>query len=669
MRRLKERLKGLWCALCTHPSNLSAQRRIAQNPLRQGAFCLHLALCASLFLSPALAQKAPLEFSANSPTAEIHVNPSAPTPNADTVRALPSQPTITIGYAASLEPAFYIDVMVPLIEKLKRTFPNASVKSRELNLSEGISPERVANIDLLLLSGAEARMVSSPAPLSMATLTSGAHADVNHTAGSVFITAADSTIKTIRDMRGKRAAANDAQSFDGWLIAMNELVLAHQEPQGFFKSVTYTHWQYPDVITLVLAGVVDVGILPTCSLEKAAQLGALPSDSIRVVGERTEPGERCRRSTPLFPGIQLLALPHVDPAIVKRVMTAVMTLPPMTDGSEWLPNNNTAAVDELLKNLHLGPFAYLETWSWPALWERFRFWILTGSALIVLLVVDLFRVNRIVKRRTAALLAESAARLAADRALETSQRRLDLLERASAVSQLSAMIAHDLKQPLTIIVNYLNGLALLIREGRGERQMLSTTIEAVLAEAYRLSDIIERVRALNRREWAPRERIDLRVLLSRVLDVAKLPISLKSTHTSSLIVLGNALELELVIINLLRNANTAAKSAQEGGAVTVTLTAHGQDAVLFVDDNGPPISNEVFESLGQITRSSKPDGMGYGLAIAHSIVEAHGGHLSFERLTPQGLRVTVVLPLATENSDAHVSVPAQPPQKESPHHE
>lgn len=244
---------------------------------------------------------------------------------------------------------------------------------------------------------------------------------------------------------------------------------------------------------------------------------------------------------------------------------------------------------------------------------------------------------------------ESQARQRASAALEVSQNRLALLERASMVSQLSTMIAHDIKQPLTIVVNYVNGLKLLLDQGKVDVPLFSRTMGQVVKEAYRASDIIERVREVNRRDWATRSWLDLVALVGRVLEYAKLPLEKISLPDEAWVV-GNALEIELVVLNLLRNAKVAANSPYGGGNVQLRLEKDEREIRLAVIDDGPPITDAVFSQLGKVTRSSKPDGMGYGLAIASSIMEAHRGHIVFDRQNPQGLIAQLVFPLIEEQT-------------------
>lgn len=567
--------------------------------------------------------------------------------NSETEQPVPQE--LRIGYSSSMDPNVYIDLVTPLIDALQQKFPTTLVRTQELASGEMTSQE-ISKMDFLLLSGAEARIFDETTFFPVATWQSAGSKEINQSIGSVFVVKADSPIQQLVDMKGKSVAATDSQSFEGWLIAMNAIAKAGFQWENFFSTKTFTHWQYPDVLTLVEVGMTDVGILPTCTLERAIAQGALLPNILRVVNDQTELGkDKCQRSTELFPGMQLVALPHVSPDVVKNVMLSLFSMPNQEGGAKWLPNNDTSRVMQLMENLHIGPYAYLKEFSLRALWKRYQSWVMLALAVVVFLVLDILRVNHIVKRRTEELEEESQARQRASAALEVSQNRLALLERASMVSQLSTMIAHDIKQPLTIVVNYVNGLKLLLDQGKVDVPLFSRTMGQVVKEAYRASDIIERVREVNRRDWATRSWLDLVALVGRVLEYAKLPLEKISLPDEAWVV-GNALEIELVVLNLLRNAKVAANSPGGGGNVQLRLEKDEREIRLAVIDDGPPITDAVFSQLGKVTRSSKPDGMGYGLAIASSIMEAHRGHIVFDRQNPQGLIAQSVFPLIEEQT-------------------
>lgn len=562
----------------------------------------------------------------------------SPSTSAHSVTPNTTAETLRLGYAASMDPALFVNVVVPLMDRLRERLPDKVLRTVELTSSNTV-PSSPA-VDFMLLSSTEAPLFTEQPPIVLATL-GEAHQAVLR-AGSVFVVQETSPWKHLADLKGKTVAALDAHSFDGWLIAMNALVQEGFAYKTFFSQPRFTHWQFPDVITLVQTGQVDVGILPRCALEKAIKQNQEKSLALRVIDNQASSQEPCQRSTELFPGLQLLALPHVDPLVVKAVVETALSLPAQADGSEWLVSS-TATTDTLLRNLRLGPYASLPAFSWQAFWTRYRFAISLGVALLLLFIIDFIRVNRVLKRKSQALEVESQAKIEAHRALHASQERLSLLERASLVNQLSALIAHDLKQPLTIIVNYLSGLILMRDQGQKNEERLTATLEKVLEEAYRMGDIIERVREIHRRETTEKVPVSLSETLSRVLTYTKLTPSAVTVESDAL-VKAHPLELELVILNLVRNAQSAAKQPGGGRDVHVTLSAREHHAELTVEDNGPPITEAVFERLGHVTKSDKPDGLGYGLAIASAIAEAHGGHLTFARRNPQGLRVTLTLP-------------------------
>jgi C4-dicarboxylate-specific signal transduction histidine kinase len=111
-------------------------------------------------------------------------------------------------------------------------------------------------------------------------------------------------------------------------------------------------------------------------------------------------------------------------------------------------------------------------------------------------------------------------------------------------------------------------------------------------------------------------------------------------------VAGNRIHLQQVLLNLLGNAVAAVSSQNESGRRYVRLRGFRRDghALVEVEDSGPPVPDEVLESMLRPFFTTKPDGLGMGLAIARRLVEAHEGALSFHRNDTVGLTATVALP-------------------------
>ncbi|MBS6156864.1 MAG: GHKL domain-containing protein, partial [Sutterella sp.] len=110
-------------------------------------------------------------------------------------------------------------------------------------------------------------------------------------------------------------------------------------------------------------------------------------------------------------------------------------------------------------------------------------------------------------------------------------------------------------------------------------------------------------------------------------------------------VTAKAMELELVVVNLLRNSLQAQTDPEKKVEVTITVRENGNRAELCVEDNGPVLSDESMRRLSEtVLQSEKPEGLGLGLSIVRMLVEEHNGTVRFERADPTGLRVVISLP-------------------------
>ena len=179
-------------------------------------------------------------------------------------------------------------------------------------------------------------------------------------------------------------------------------------------------------------------------------------------------------------------------------------------------------------------------------------------------------------------------------------------------------------------------------------------------ETRRMAAIVDRVRRYAKRDIERNARISLRSVVTKAFD----HYSRHAAGTSLLtlaaeddaVIAGNDLEIELLVINLMKNADQAASDTTHdpdpehapSPAVRVSLCVTDRTAVLRVVDNGPPLPDRDFERLRTVSESVKEDGLGLGLAIVRNIVDEHGASLHVERLDPRGLAVTVIFPLSTD---------------------
>lgn len=429
----------------------------------------------------------------------------APTP------AQAARPVVTIGLVDTFTPNFYMYSYVPLIEWLREKLPQYEIRTRELPRGASLEKESFPPDTFLVLSSGDAVHYPFLGLEQLATRRRSGSPRADQSVGALFVVRADSPWKTLADLKDRSVATTSADAFEGWLIPMNEVAKEGFDPDAFFGPTLFTEWNVPDAMTMVLSGQTDWAILETCALEEALRTGVVSEGELRVVHELpNDDPAACRRSTERFPDVMVASLPSADPEVVRDVTVAVLTRPVDQEGFDWVSNNNRTNVLALMERLKLGPYASLRDTSPAALLARYRVEVGGALALLALLLVHVVRVNLLVRRRTRELTEESEKREAAAEALRQSRQRLANLERAGTVAQLSALFAHEVKQPITAIVNYLTGIRMLRAQGENAPEREEKALGLALEAAYRAADIVERVRRTAKHEAPEMRPVDLR---------------------------------------------------------------------------------------------------------------------------------------------------------------
>ena len=288
----------------------------------------------------------------------------------------------------------------------------------------------------------------------------------------------------------------------------------------------------------------------------------------------------------------------------------------------------------------IGPYAYLNDMTPYGIWKPNQEIIIPIIALFLLLIAYELRLHYLVKKRTSELSTALKEKEAAEDEAKRSRERLSRLERSGVISQLSSMIAHELKQPLASILNYANGLAQLAKMGRSTPEQTGFAVKSIKTEATRANAIVDRVRAYAKHEEGPLTELDLSDVSHKAIRTftrnALTPVAVSDAIEPGIRVMGHELELELLTLNLIRNAGDAVKDVADP-LIRVTLRRDGGKAVFQVRDNGPVVTDAVLEKLTEIEESVKPEGLGLGLAIVRDIADRHGASLSFRRNDDTGL--------------------------------
>lgn len=235
--------------------------------------------------------------------------------------------------------------------------------------------------------------------------------------------------------------------------------------------------------------------------------------------------------------------------------------------------------------------------------------------------------------------------------LRKTQDQLVHMTRISALDEMGAAIAHELNQPLTAVLLYLQSIARKASVDGGIDPLLLEVLGKAEREAERASEIIQRMRGLVERKAPERASIDVGELVATCIEMAELghgasPSFIVADVADNLPMLpADPVQIRQVLINLLRNAREAV-AQQVRRKVILSVGLSGTNLEFRVKDNGPGVSAEVAETLFRAFTGSKHKGVGLGLAISRSIAQNHVGDLRLEPGQPgEGASFLLILPV------------------------
>lgn len=230
------------------------------------------------------------------------------------------------------------------------------------------------------------------------------------------------------------------------------------------------------------------------------------------------------------------------------------------------------------------------------------------------------------------------------------QSELIHVSRLTALGEMASALAHEINQPLSAITNYLKGSERLLQRDQVPIEKVREAIGRAADEALRSGEIIRRLRNFVSRGETERHVESLSKLIEEASALALVGgrqhgvrISMEFDRSVDH-VLVDKVQIQQVVLNLIRNAIDAT-AAQDERTLHVSVGDDGKgNSIVTVTDNGPGISGEALDKLFQPFFTTKPEGMGVGLSISRTIIEAHGGHLRASNTDGGGARFEILLP-------------------------
>jgi len=246
----------------------------------------------------------------------------------------------------------------------------------------------------------------------------------------------------------------------------------------------------------------------------------------------------------------------------------------------------------------------------------------------------------------------------AEEALRQAQAKLAHVTRVTTLGELTASIAHEVNQPLTGISSNAEACLRWLDRAAPDLDAARRSVQWIIKDCNRAGEVIRRVRALANKADIRKAPLDINEVVNEVIALVRREVfdhrvSLRMELASALpMVLVDRIQLQQVIINLVINGIEAMQPVTDRPR-ELTIQSRRDKAhqvLVTVKDCGVGISAENADQLFSAFFTTKPSGMGMGLSIGRSIIEAHGGRLWTEPNLPQGAAFHFTLPLPQEDS-------------------
>jgi PAS domain S-box-containing protein len=247
--------------------------------------------------------------------------------------------------------------------------------------------------------------------------------------------------------------------------------------------------------------------------------------------------------------------------------------------------------------------------------------------------------------------AEAAVR-ESERRYREAQVELAHANRVATMGQLTASIAHEVNQPITAMVTNAQAALLWLDRRPPHLQDVRRALGLIVKAGIRAGEVIARIRALIRKAPPRKDRVEINAAIREVValtsgETVKSGISVQTQFADGLpLIQGDRVQLQQVMLNLIINAVEAMSATSEAKRELVISTGKTEldGVVVAVRDSGPGLAPATLERLFESFHTTKPSGLGLGLSICRSIVEAHGGRLWATTNMPRGAMFQFTVP-------------------------
>ncbi len=240
--------------------------------------------------------------------------------------------------------------------------------------------------------------------------------------------------------------------------------------------------------------------------------------------------------------------------------------------------------------------------------------------------------------------------------LRRNREELAHVTRAATLGELAASLAHEINQPLTAILSNAQAAQRFLNRDKPDLEEVRDILADIISDDKRTADVIRKLRALFRKAEIEKTSFDVASLLDDALAIFKSEaiirnVSIKMESDKTLPpVIGDQVQLQQVILNLIMNASDAMADLEvDSRKVIITLEREDEKSVkIAIRDFGIGIDENKIDRILEPFYTTKREGIGLGLSISKSIIEAHGGHFWAQNNPDEGTTFYFTLPINEE---------------------
>ena len=576
--------------------------------------------------------------------------------------------TTRIGVLAFRGSEKSIQRWAPTADYLSRSSPGYEFEILPLTLEQMTVAAREGNVDFILTNpGNYVALEADFGVTRIATLKSPKTTAEGNVFGAViFVRAVRTDIQSLSDLQGKRFMAVGRQAFGGFQMAWRKLKSAGIDPFYDFAELRFGGFPQDRIAMAVMSGEVDAGTLRTGVLEDMISEGRISAGEVRVLDPQNHPGFRLKATTRLYPEWPFSKLRHTDPDLAQRVAVALLSMPTASVAAQaggyagWTVPLDYQPVHQLFKDLKIGPYADLGQVTPAQILHQYGVWLAVLLAAVLLVIAWTVWVEVLVNRRTRELSRandELARQVEERRRAENtaSERGAELarIGRLNLVGEMASGLAHELNHPLATIINYANGSIRRLKSGTSDQAQMLSVLQRVSNQAQQAADIINSMRELVRKGNSERKL----ACLNSVLQDASVLLEADTRRNNICLELNladpsrpvhvDAVQVEQVVLNLARNAMDAMSDVDRMPTLSIAASEVDEFMQVAVRDNGSGVPQDVRDKAFDPFVTTKESGLGLGLSISKTIVEAHGGRLWTHHTDQNGTEFRFTIPVAT----------------------